>query len=323
MALYYNGEKVVGNASLHGLTDVDDTNKENGTSLIYNGEVWDAQVITKTLTWAEYQALSEEEKNNGTVYMISDVNGDGQNFQPVIYSEEERCIGVWKDGKPLYQKTIPFNCTSSTVTEYVMDSNVDIKGYDARGSWAVRSNHNIISLNCCIAGDSTYSAFISFGSDNGDNNVIDIRHQKKDITNVVVTVIYTKTTDAAGSGTWTPQGVPAVHYSTDEQVIGTWYNGSTLYQKTFYSTTVVPYNTDTALVVNDTIPTGIEIVDLKARLCGVGAGSPYPKYTVADGHWFTIYHEGNSNEFRAHQILTSAGLTSCMTYITIRYTKTS
>ena len=49
-----------------------------------------------------------------------------------------------------------------------------------------------------------------------------------------LTMQYTKTTDTAGSGKWTPQGVPAIHYSTDEQVIGTWIDGSTLYEKTIF-----------------------------------------------------------------------------------------
>ena len=48
---------------------------------------------------------------------------------------------------------------------------------------------------------------------------------------VVFTLIYTKTTDTAGSGQWTPQGVPAHHYSEDEQVVGTWIDGSTVYEK--------------------------------------------------------------------------------------------
>ena len=47
-----------------------------------------------------------------------------------------------------------------------------------------------------------------------------------------ITVWYTKTTDTAGSGSYTTLGVPAVHYSTDEQVVGTWIDGKTLYQKT-------------------------------------------------------------------------------------------
>ena len=51
-------------------------------------------------------------------------------------------------------------------------------------------------------------------------------------TDCYITLQYTKTTDTAGSGTWTPQGVPAIHYSTDEQVVGTWVDGSTLYEIT-------------------------------------------------------------------------------------------
>jgi hypothetical protein len=49
----------------------------------------------------------------------------------------------------------------------------------------------------------------------------------------VCTYQYTKTTDTAGSGTWTPEGVPAHHYSTSEQVIGTWIDGKPLYEKVF------------------------------------------------------------------------------------------
>ena len=44
------------------------------------------------------------------------------------------------------------------------------------------------------------------------------------------TIKYTKTTDVAGAGLFVPSGIMAVHYSTTEQIIGTWL-GETLYQK--------------------------------------------------------------------------------------------
>ena len=44
---------------------------------------------------------------------------------------------------------------------------------------------------------------------------------------IYVTLQYTKTTDVAGSGDYTTLGIPTVHYSTNEQVIGTWL-GETL-----------------------------------------------------------------------------------------------
>lgn len=39
------------------------------------------------------------------------IKGDNIYFAPTLYSTEEKCIGSWVDGKPLYQKTINFNPT--------------------------------------------------------------------------------------------------------------------------------------------------------------------------------------------------------------------
>ena len=52
----------------------------------------------------------------------------------------------------------------------------------------------------------------------------------------------------AESGTWIPQGAPAIHYFSNEHVIGTWLDGSTLYEKTIYyaggssGTITIPHN---------------------------------------------------------------------------------
>ena len=64
------------------------------------------------------------------------------------------------------------------------------------------------------------------------------------IGSLIIVLRYTKTTDTAGSGTWTPQGVPAVHYSTDEKVVGTWIDGSTIYEAVwdFGSNLQIEYN---------------------------------------------------------------------------------
>ena len=56
-------------------------------------------------------------------------------------------------------------------------------------------------------------------------------------------VKYTKTTDTAGSGTWTPEGSYAVHYSTSEQVIGTWTNGKPIYRRIINPTVNIGINT--------------------------------------------------------------------------------
>ena len=304
-----------GGASSADQVSLDDTN------LAYEADdVQEAfEKVTKSLTYAEYQELTEEEKNNGTLYFITDVNGDGQSFQPVIYSEEEREIGVWTDGKPLYEKTCIFNpvalSNSATIAHGI--SNVDtIVWVD---SFMTRSNNRTITFPF----GSGYDKFSGFYADRtnltftgGDT------WQSADYSHLYATIRYTKTTDTAGSGTWTPQGVPAVHYSTEEQVVGTWIDGSTLYEKTFYSDMTISYDSASAVTLNDTIPSNIEVVDIQAYFRGKNA-SGNQVYQSDSGRWFHYYYESTENKIYAAQIFTSAGVTNCKTYFTIRYTKSN
>lgn len=190
----------------------------------------------KELSYAEYLALPEADKTNGTNYYIYDINGDGSDFQPMIYSEDEREIGVWTDGKPLYQRTWTFSST------YEISPN----------SWVTTSISNAVIEKCidCV-GISPSGAVWGFLGATGDTgsyiNILNARQTAIEVKSL--TLRYTKTTDAPGSGTWTPQGVPAVHYSTDEQVVGTWIDGSTLYEKT-YSWTLPNNNNYTSKSLN-------------------------------------------------------------------------
>jgi hypothetical protein len=95
-------------------------------------------------------------------------------FSPIIYSDVEREVGVWRDNKPLYAKTVTTG--GSVPSGATLIHREALEGYD------------------CIC--------------------------------------YTKLADVAGSGEYNTLAVPNVHYSTDEQVIGTWIDGKTLYQKT-------------------------------------------------------------------------------------------
>ena len=189
------------------------------------------------LTYAEYLALSDAEKMNGTEYFITDINGDGSQFQPVIYSTDEREIGVWVDGKPLYERTyiggtIP---ASSNLDISIDTTNVDEIFISKAITYSSTQGYSLI-LNDVIPTYSAHSKRIYINK-NASKIVIDNGDTDNFYDRTYVTVIYTKTTDAAGSGTWTPQGVPAVHYSTDEQVIGT-YLGDTLCQKTIHNVSI-------------------------------------------------------------------------------------
>ena len=201
------------------------------------------------LTYAEYQALTPEQQLDGTEYFITDINGDGQQFQPICYSEEEREIGVWIDGKPLYEKTVSISPTSlshgTTIAHGI--SNVDTVVW--LETLMIRSSNRSIILPYAP----TSNAFSGFYADR--TNIIFTggdTWQSTDYSNLYATIRYTKITDQAGSGTWTPQGVPAVHYSEDEQVVGTWIDGSTLYEKTliFNNVQVTQSDSTSGLVHN-------------------------------------------------------------------------
>lgn len=225
-----------GASALADLTDVTITNPTAGQVLKYD-DINDEWVNgtggggsnSVELTYAEYQALTPEQQLDGTEYFITDINGDGQDFQPIIYSEDEREIGVWTDGKPLYEKTITFpnprdrqDFVAHNIADvdriFVSDWHArreayleSVQGFEGTGTgyWATVFDVNPTGVSWRIGS--------SWGCDS-----------------VIITFRYTKTTDQAGSGTWTPQGVPAHHYSNNEQVVGTWIDGSTLYEQTLY-----------------------------------------------------------------------------------------
>ena len=203
------------------------------------------------LTQAQYDALTPAQQTNGTMYLITDTNGDNDQFQPVIYSFAEREIGVWTDGKPLYERThhiipsSPIQPQTETTINLPDMTDADkyfyvevIGGYKGTESYVANWTQFTFEQNrgdasaVCVRQNTASSLVVWTGSNSGYFPQVSTDNR---ICEFFITIRYTKSTDTAGSGTWTPQGVPAVHYSTDEHIIGTWIDGSTLYEKTFYS----------------------------------------------------------------------------------------
>lgn len=208
--------------------------------IIKNKTPYSSSSIIVELTQAEYDALSTQEKNSNVFYCITDVNGDEQSFQPVICSSEEREIGVFSDGKPLYERTFTKTLASTPDADsasFLVASNIDYIDTLVHMWGAVSKTNGTAwsgSTGLIVADGWKYSFHI-----NPSNQLVvwtsasTTAYSEIAGGKVTITIRYTKTSDVAGSGTWTPQGVPAVHYSTDEQVIGTWIDGSTIYEKTF------------------------------------------------------------------------------------------
>ena len=182
----------------------------------------------KELTRAEYDALPDSKYTDGILYCIKDTGFiEGERFAPIIYSLEEREVGVWVDGKPLYQKT------------HVLNSPIDVQS----NAWAF-VDVGISNIECLItneivdnAGNSVNTFIVSLESASSTRVALG-NAGRSNITGVKrITLWYTKTTDVPGSGKWASTSVPAVHYSADWHVVGTWWNGKPIYEKTFHFTT--------------------------------------------------------------------------------------
>ena len=234
----------------HTIIDNNSTNMNQRSGLQFTGNVAvsddsenDKTVINipqevVSLTQAQYNALPSSKLTDGKIYCISDSVGGVDGYPPLIYSDEEREIGVWRDGKPLYQKTFELGTLESgqNIGKSLGLVNIDKIFLVMDGSWFTHSgthfpipyihytSGNLVGILFEVSASDVMAQF-RIGS--GMSGAVE---------NTILTVRYTKTTDTAGSGIWNGQGGYAHHYSTDEHVIGTWIDGSTLYEKTIIAT---------------------------------------------------------------------------------------
>lgn len=176
--------------------------------------------VLRTMSTSDFGQLTEAEKQ-GFIYVYDETTGTDDKFQPVIYSTEEREIGVWTDGKPLYEKTWKFTTDIALTPNTWADTPIEI----------LANNIGKIIKVTGLYSTTSYS-FLGAQCDTGDYvRILSCRPSNMLVDGLILQ--YTKITDEPGSGQWTPQGVPTVHYSTDEKVVGTWIDGSTIYERTY------------------------------------------------------------------------------------------
>lgn len=196
----------------------------------------------------------------GKQYLNGVLYGTGEiiKFSPEIYSFEEREVGVWTDGKPLYQKS--FLIPASTITgdntftiplglqdvDKVIDYNaiIMLTGTNRFARLPLSLDTKPISVQ------NEYSYNLQYYDKTTDILRIDIGSQTSH-QGGYGTIWYTKTTDVPGSGHYTTNSSEAHHYSTEEQVVGTWIDGKPLYEKTVYFTTPTQSQADTEIIVGN------------------------------------------------------------------------
>lgn len=267
--------------------------------------------VVRSMTKAEFDELTEAEKT-GLINITDITGGNDDRFQPVIYSTEEREIGVYTDGKPLYQKTI------------ILPSAITIPA-ETWTTVATVTDLDIDSLTYCFGNASLMTQIVSVNAmvkTEGNNKVLQVFFAF--VWSIrTVTLQYTKTTDAAGSGQWTPQGIPAHHYSEDEQVVGTWIDGNTLYEKTISFTT-----TNNSNYIQQ--PVGllkaeidkVWVVDgftYKNNVYSSVMPYAYTNNTVADDQFEGLIDKSSTNVTFDYRV--GKDLYEAPAYVTIRYTK--
>lgn len=174
-------------------------------------------------------------------------------FAPVIYSDTERKIGIWRDNKPLYQKTIEISQIPNQNTQTIAHgiANVD-RIVDIKGICYARTDIDPNYASTPLPRIQDNSTTANLGVDANRTNIV-LKGRGTDFASiyakVTVTLQYTKTTDTAGSGDWNTDGVPTVHYDTSEKVIGT-YLGKPLYQITYSGLSLVCTNANQSYATN-------------------------------------------------------------------------
>ena len=292
----------------------------NGVSVLDENDI--AQVFShQEITEQEYEALPSTKESDNIMYCIkgSRPSTNGNYFTPIIYSTEEREVGVWTNGKPLYAKTFIQQLSGNA-------GQVDISACGADMMF-VHSGYYDIGVTMLGLNERLNNQLITYTHVNLDTmQYIDCTNTIATDSTIVVCCLYTKTTDVAGSGSYTTLGVPAVHYSTDEQVIGTWTDGKPLYQKT-YNINETIHNQDKTIDVSS--------LNIKKYINGYGTfmrnvnwaspiiyiETPFNLYESNNNHSYLRY--GKSSNTIDYGVTLGDNETATDITITIQYTKTS
>ncbi len=125
------------------------------------------------------------------------------------YSTDEKVVGIWTDGKPVYQKTIETTLPSAVGTDKFADIGATVDTIVDIRAQALRNNNYSCSVNgCCVLGDFTLAVRVSASNNNASSNknkVVFVVNKEQFIGQPIsVTLQYTKTTDSANAALTTP-----------------------------------------------------------------------------------------------------------------------
>ena len=282
-------------------------------------EAWED--ISASFDNAEYLAKIGEQNGvptyDGQIISLPTVhNFDKSN----LYSTTEQVVGKWTDGRPLYQRTftgtIPSSGSSTSDGKTTYEMNIATISNLSHGKLVngeIRKDNYITILNQPLLDMYHFGVYF-------ENNVVKLSLEANSSSiyymggTYYITIQYTKTTDAANSFNYASEN----DYSTSETIVGTWYDGKTLYQRTL--TGNFPSNsTSVNLLTNFTG----KVIKWSGYATNVYGGvSAYVALPSANGGTYStaLYVSGSIVTFSIQGNLTNVFYGQPY-YVTVQYTK--
>lgn len=218
-----------------------------------------------------------------------------------MYDTNEKVIGKWINGKPLYQKTVEIEAESTTgmKTYTFAIPDVDKIWIDLSSSFQINPNTGYIqALTNVWDTNSTGGWELSHTITNV--NLMWYRKMWQDDI-AYITLRYTKTTDSIDSFKYSS----STDYSTEEKIVGTWIDGKPLYQKTV---TGVSYTLSKNWVNLPNSPTNIKQVK---------------NLLLYQDNGFCVYTPLGCQYYQGFIRVVMTESLSSMTGYTVQYTKTT
>lgn len=232
------------------------------------------------------------------------------------YSEDERIVGCWTDGKPVYERTVlyegPLNEVATPEDEKLnligqIDPDLNIIKIERVNS---NSAHTRYGTYTTLRNSSNMSFIYDVTTGSIFAVVLDVWSNPK----IILTIQYTKTTDAPGSFTLDMLGIkqlkPKHTYSTEEQIVGTWIDGKPVYEKFIEMERSIPQQGTLPVYMTDLNAKQL----IKATALRVGP-SPAVDYACVWTDSNDIIHYKCIDYFSAQS--------GCSYYIILQYTKTT
>ena len=183
-----------------------------------------------------------------------------------LYSTTEKVVGMWIDGRPLYQKVVSFtmNSSATALTDYTTNHGIsnlrEVVNTNITWNYNTGQSDSEASSGLWLRGNNYSFDDCIYNVDIRKSTIV-IQFRKPQAWNGITFYLflrYTKTTDAANSYNYANEN----DYSTNEKIVGTWIDGSNLYQRTITGT-FPTFTSGTVTVVDiETLATNIKVVNM-------------------------------------------------------------